>query len=146
MSYLRRVLCLASALFAAALMDPTAGAQQPAGQQTGASPDVHTRNPHGPLPASCEACHTATAWTPMRARPEFNHNTQTAYALRGMHANVACKGCHVSQVFKNTSHDCASCHADLAVFTPSATICVLATICSGVSPLPNRSPNPRLRL
>ena len=40
-----------------------------------------TRNPHGPLPVSCEACHTATAWKPIRPHPEFNHNTQTAYAL-----------------------------------------------------------------
>ena len=72
-----------------------------------------TRNPHGPLPMSCEGCHTATAWTPIRPHPEFNHNTQTAYALRGMHAGVPCQGCHISPVFKKTAHECASCHADL---------------------------------
>ena len=61
---------------------------------------------------SCEGCHTATAWKPIRPHPEFNHNTQTAYALRGMHAGVACQGCHMNPVFKRTAHDCAACHAD----------------------------------
>ncbi len=72
-----------------------------------------TRNPHGTLPVSCEACHTATGWKPIRPRPEFNHNTQTAYALAGMHAGVPCQGCHLNPVFRKTAHDCASCHADL---------------------------------
>lgn len=80
---------------------------------TGAQSAERTRNPHGPLPVACEACHTATAWTPIRPHPEFNHNTQTAYPLRGMHADVPCQGCHVSPVFKKTAHDCAACHADL---------------------------------
>jgi hypothetical protein len=72
-----------------------------------------TRNPHGPLPMSCEGCHTATAWKPIRPHPEFNHNTQTAYALRGMHVGVSCQGCHLNPVFKKTGHECGSCHADL---------------------------------
>ncbi len=72
-----------------------------------------THNPHGPLPVSCEACHTATAWAPIRPHPEFDHNTQTAYPLRGMHTHVACGACHIHPVFKRTSTDCASCHADL---------------------------------
>lgn len=79
----------------------------------GAQPADGTRNPHGPLSVSCETCHTATAWKPIRPHPEFNHDTQTAYPLRGMHANVACQGCHINPVFKKTAHACASCHADL---------------------------------
>ena len=79
----------------------------------GAQPQERTRNPHGPLPVSCEACHTATAWKPIRPHPEFNHDTQTAYPLRGMHANVACQACHINPVFRKTAHDCAACHADL---------------------------------
>ena len=78
----------------------------------GAQPAQKTRNPHGPLPASCEACHTSTAWRPIRPHPEFNHDTQTAYPLRGMHDGVPCQACHLSAVFRKTAHDCASCHAD----------------------------------
>jgi hypothetical protein len=78
-----------------------------------AQPQERTRNPHGPLPVSCEACHTATAWAPIRQHPEFHHNTQTAYRLDGMHADVPCQECHINPVFKKTAHDCASCHADL---------------------------------
>jgi len=90
-------------LWLSALLIPAAGAQ----------PVERTRNPHGPLPVACEACHTATAWKPIRPHPEFNHNTQTAYPLRGMHADAPCQGCHVNPVFKKTAHDCAACHADL---------------------------------
>ena len=79
----------------------------------GAQTVDRTRNPHGPLPVSCEGCHTATAWKPIRAHPEFDHDTQTTYSLKGMHTDVACQGCHRSQIFKNAAHDCASCHADL---------------------------------
>ena len=78
-----------------------------------AQPQERTRNPHGPLPVSCEACHTSTAWTPIRQHPEFHHNSQTAFRLDGMHADVACQECHINPVFKKTAHDCASCHADL---------------------------------
>ena len=79
----------------------------------GAQPADRTRNPHGTLTVSCESCHTATAWKPIRPHPEFNHDTQTKYPLRGMHAGVTCQSCHINQVFKKAAHDCASCHADL---------------------------------
>ncbi len=72
-----------------------------------------SRNPHGPLTVACEACHTATSWKPVRPHPEFNHNTQTAYPLRGMHEDVQCTACHLKPVFKTAPKDCASCHADL---------------------------------
>jgi len=72
-----------------------------------------TRNPHGPLPVSCEACHTASAWKPIRQHAEFDHNHQTVYPLKGMHAEVACQACHLNAVFKRTSQQCGVCHADL---------------------------------
>ena len=72
-----------------------------------------TRNPHGSLPMQCEGCHTASGWTPIRQHPEFDHNTQTAYPLRGMHASVACRSCHINLAFKNVGTACSSCHADL---------------------------------
>ncbi len=71
-----------------------------------------THNPHGPMVTRCEDCHTLTSWKPIRAFPEFNHNA-THYPLRGMHAKVDCRSCHVKLVFKDVGTRCADCHADL---------------------------------
>lgn len=71
-----------------------------------------TRSPHGNLNLPCENCHTFTAWTPLRSLPEFDHN-KTKYPLRGLHASVSCKQCHVSLVFTNVGTKCADCHADI---------------------------------
>ncbi|HLK48923.1 MAG TPA: hypothetical protein VKT49_12350 [Bryobacteraceae bacterium] len=70
-------------------------------------------NPHGALDVACENCHTTTAWKPIRRQPEFNHNTQTKFALLGLHQNVACTGCHVNLVFSKAPTQCSECHADL---------------------------------
>jgi hypothetical protein len=71
-----------------------------------------TRSPHGPLNIPCENCHTATSWTPIRAVPEFNHDS-TRYPLRGMHEKVSCTGCHLKPVFTDVGKNCADCHADI---------------------------------
>ena len=76
------------------------------------APDSQTRSPHGPLAIPCENCHTQTSWKPIRAVPEFNHNT-TSYPLRGMHAKVDCIQCHIKPVFSNVSTQCSDCHADI---------------------------------
>ena len=94
---------LKHAIWLFTLLSPTLGAQTA----------DRTRNPHGPLSVSCDSCHTATAWKPIRPHPEFNHNKQTNYPLRGMHTDVACQRCHLNPVFRKTGHDCAACHADL---------------------------------
>ncbi|HXC32449.1 MAG TPA: hypothetical protein VNZ56_08260 [Verrucomicrobiae bacterium] len=70
------------------------------------------RSPHGSLNIPCENCHTNTSWSPIRAIPEFNHDT-TRYPLRGMHEKVACTGCHVKSVFTDVGRNCANCHADI---------------------------------
>jgi hypothetical protein len=70
-------------------------------------------NPHGSLDTPCENCHTTTAWKPIRRQPEFNHNTQTKFALLGLHQNVACTSCHVNLEFAKASTRCSECHADL---------------------------------
>jgi hypothetical protein len=70
------------------------------------------RSPHGNLNIPCENCHTNTGWAPIRAIPEFNHDT-TRYPLRGMHEKVACTGCHVKPVFTDVGKNCANCHADI---------------------------------
>src|SRR5579883_1592106 len=70
------------------------------------------RNPHGKLAVPCQNCHTTTSWSPLRLKPEFDHNTDTHYPLRGMHADLSCNSCHVSKIFTEASTQCASCHAD----------------------------------
>jgi len=71
-----------------------------------------THSPHGNLNVPCQNCHTANAWKPVRAVPEFDHN-QTRYPLRGMHQAVACVQCHVKPVFTNVGQRCQDCHADI---------------------------------
>jgi hypothetical protein len=70
------------------------------------------RSPHGPLNIPCENCHTNTSWAPIRAIPEFSHDS-TRYPLRGMHEKVPCTGCHTKPVFTNVGKNCADCHADI---------------------------------
>ncbi len=71
-----------------------------------------THSPHGSLNVPCQNCHTASAWKPIRAVPEFDHN-QTRYPLRGMHQSVTCTQCHVKPVFSNVGQRCQDCHADI---------------------------------
>src|SRR3954452_19015768 len=71
-----------------------------------------TRSPHGNLTVPCQNCHTASAWRPIRAVPEFDHN-RTRYPLRGMHQGVSCVQCHVKPVFSNVGQQCQDCHADI---------------------------------
>jgi hypothetical protein len=91
---------LAPLLLALAFVLPTAAQRQPG------------RSPHGPLNIPCENCHTNTSWAPIRAIPEFNHDT-TRYPLRGMHEKVSCTGCHTKPVFTDVGKKCADCHADI---------------------------------
>ena len=60
----------------------------------------------------CENCHTATAWRPIKANPEFDHN-KTRYPLRGMHEKVECTQCHVKPVFTDVGKNCQDCHTDV---------------------------------
>ena len=71
-----------------------------------------SRSPHGPLAIPCENCHTSTSWAPIRAVPEFNHDS-TRYPLRGMHEKVYCTECHFRPVFTDVGKNCADCHADI---------------------------------
>jgi NMD protein affecting ribosome stability and mRNA decay len=80
--------------------------------RTQAQDSAGTHSPHGNLSLPCQNCHTAAAWKPIRANPEFDHN-QTRYSLRGMHAAVSCTGCHVKPVFTNVGQRCQDCHADI---------------------------------
>ena len=81
-----------------------------AAQDSAASSSVDS--PHGPMQVACESCHTASAWKPIRSKPDFNHN-KTSYPLRGLHSGVSCEECHVNPVFANVGSNCQDCHADI---------------------------------
>ena len=71
------------------------------------------RSPHGSLNIACGNCHTSLSWKPLRAVPEFNHNRETTYPLKGMHTKVECGQCHANMIFREASTRCADCHADI---------------------------------
>ena len=72
-----------------------------------------SKNPHGPLKMACESCHTTLSWKPIRVKPEFDHNTETSFPLRGLHEGVQCSQCHTNPVFSKVGKLCADCHADI---------------------------------
>ena len=64
----------------------------------------------------CARCHDAAQWKPAAL---FNHDTQTAFALKGAHERVACDECHKLQrriggrqvlFYKPTPKECSACH------------------------------------
>ncbi|MCA9569878.1 MAG: hypothetical protein KC656_18665, partial [Myxococcales bacterium] len=58
----------------------------------------------------CESCHaTPASWSV----PRFDHD-RTGYTLEGVHADVACSGCHGGNVTTPVRHDtCEDCHRDI---------------------------------
>jgi hypothetical protein len=102
---------LLAALF---LLVPAAVSAQAAG----------TGNPHGELPEglACTACHSTEAWSPLRADPTFDH-AGTGFRLEGRHTEVSCLSCHERLVFATAAStqadDCASCHLDVHLGTPT---------------------------
>ena len=70
----------------------------------------------------CTKCHTQKAWKIDR----FDHSV-TKYPLRGKHAELQCKECHVQKnktlevkdfVFKGLKQECSTCHKDVHGFGP----------------------------
>ena len=66
----------------------------------------------GKYPDDCFLCHNELSWAPAK----FNHNTNTAFPLKGGHIGIECVSCH-SNGYKVTSTNCVSCH--LASFNSS---------------------------
>lgn len=64
---------------------------------------------HGALGSDCARCHNTRDWR----LGEFNHSTQTKFALDGAHASLSCATCHrdASGRAPSIANDCASCHA-----------------------------------
>ena len=54
----------------------------------------------------CATCHSERNWKEVS---KFNH-AKTDFALLGKHADVKCKECHKSQMFKEAPKDCYTCH------------------------------------
>ena len=81
--------------------------------------DVHKAQ----LGPACGDCHAATAW---KADVVFDHGL-TRFPLSGLHAVVACEGCHETAAFKDATLTCASCHTGddvhLGRFTGSCESC-----------------------
>jgi hypothetical protein len=106
-----RTLIFTLSLVATLAVLPAAG-QKSWSSQPQSQSALTTRSPHGPLNIACQNCHTLEGWKPIRAVPEFDHNT-TRFPLRGLHQGVTCTQCHTKPVFTNVGHLCAECHADL---------------------------------
>lgn len=73
-------------------------------------------NPHGDVALSCETCHTATAWRPLRPDPAFDHAADAGFALEGRHAQASCASCHLGLRFTGLDDlgaDCGTCHLDV---------------------------------
>jgi hypothetical protein len=91
----------------------------------GAEAQVATGNPHGALPddLTCTSCHSTEAWSPLRRDLEFDHRTDTDFALDGRHEAVTCASCHEGLIFEGVAparnDDCASCHLDVHLGTPT---------------------------
>ncbi len=65
--------------------------------------DVHK----GELGRECDSCHVARGWN----ESGFDHDTVDDFPLRGKHKDTDCQLCHVSNRYKDTPRQCASCHA-----------------------------------
>lgn len=82
-------------------------AGDPAG--TLAPPDSTTHGKNFKL--DCSRCHTPEHWRTMRDPLDFSHK-ETGFELKGAHAEVTCRECHESLVFRQIGVMCADCHTD----------------------------------
>lgn len=81
--------------------------------------DVHEKQFAVRGGTQCESCHQPEGWKML----VFNHDKQSAFALTGAHARVACRQCHKEERknqirmirFKPVSTSCESCHGQSKV-------------------------------
>jgi hypothetical protein len=65
--------------------------------------DVHK----GTLGTQCASCHAESSWK----KVSFNHERDTKFTLRGLHARAACASCHKDPAAKDRPPtDCYGCH------------------------------------
>lgn len=66
--------------------------------------------PHGPdFRISCSTCHSSKGWHLDKEIYSFNHNS-TLFPLTGEHAEVNCRQCHPTLIFKDAKTQCVDCH------------------------------------
>ena len=88
--------------------------------------DCHGDHHKGLLGTDCASCHKETSWKDAAA---FDHGAKTGFALQGVHATVACDGCHVNgarlEKPDGKPPSCASCHTSKhgAAFGPDCAGC-----------------------
>jgi hypothetical protein len=69
--------------------------------------DDERKGHKGQFGEKCESCHGTKSW---RAT-QFNHDTDTRYALRGKHQAAKCTSCHAGPLYKTkVSQQCVDCH------------------------------------
>ncbi|MFN7996251.1 MAG: cytochrome c3 family protein [Bryobacteraceae bacterium] len=82
----------------------------------GCHEDIHGGQfQRGGAPIECGVCHNVNQWTAGR----FDHESNTAFSLKGAHEKVPCRLCHSSRqeisgrmvvTYKGTPRECAACH------------------------------------
>src|SRR5207244_3698737 len=62
----------------------------------------------------CDRCHNVFGFNVLNAKPDFDHNSLTDFALKGQHETVPCRKCHKDRrKFAPVTHkECSSCHKD----------------------------------
>lgn len=61
----------------------------------------------GTLSLKCETCHSDVSWK----GTNFDH-ARTRFPLTGRHVAPACKDCHQTKRYRDTSRECYACHKD----------------------------------
>ena len=66
--------------------------------------DVHK----GSFGTACESCHGVVEWKKI----DFDHDSDTTFALTGKHAQVSCVGCHPTHLYDDPAPtSCNGCHS-----------------------------------
>ncbi len=69
--------------------------------------DDGAKGHRGRFGEKCDSCHGTKAWKPA----QFNHDTDTKYALRGKHRTATCLSCHTGPLFRDKlGSACVDCH------------------------------------
>jgi hypothetical protein len=82
--------------------------------------DCHADPHDAQVGTTCESCHTTAEWTPSTF--DVKRHADTAFALFGKHADIACGSCHTKGKattgqasvlnLKGLPGECAGCHVD----------------------------------
>lgn len=66
----------------------------------------------GRFGSECDSCHSQSQWS----SAEFDHATETSFALTGAHGKQSCQACHHDNTpAEDTSKQCVACHRSVDV-------------------------------